>query len=312
MAEPLDSLIKGYAIAYRAIQAEQAQIAANPKAFRRRARLTEMQDKILTLLDDLDTQAKDVVRRELPEVYGSGARQAARVIGTPGPTSFTQTDVKAVKLLANDLFDDLLEKTEYIRGDTKRLIRNVVRDRVLTGSIAGDSPAKIRKQVREYLEKNGVGRIRYSDGRRVRLDDYADMAIRTKRSIAANIGSINYSKANGVSYMECLDGPGCSLYSHSVGPLANGLVLTTDEALKYPIAHPNCRRIWSARPNVSTAEEAKNAKPTVTREQIADQIAADQARRAQQAKRLANRRRREKIADARERTQSARETKIRG
>lgn len=291
MAEPLDPLIQAYARAYRAIQAEQDAIATNPQAFRRRERLTEMQGRITSILNDMDAQAKEVVRRELPKVYAAGVRQAAGAINAAPPSAFGQIDTKAVKVLSDDLFGDLLQRTEFVREDTKRLIRQIVRDKVLTGAIGGESPAKTRREVVKFLKDSGVGRVRYANGRMVRLDDYADMAIRTKRTLAYTEGNLNQNAKNGVKYMEVFDGPGCGWLSHEDTLQANGRVVTIDEARANPISHPNCRRSFGGRPDVRTKEQAAKAKSSVSPEQIADQIAADKARKAAQAKAAAGRRR---------------------
>jgi hypothetical protein len=55
-------------------------------------------------------------------------------------------------------------------------------------------------------------------------------------------------------------------------------VVSKDDALAHPIAHPNCRRSYGARPDITTAGAAEAATPSVTPSQIDAQRAADSER----------------------------------
>ena len=89
------------------------------------------------------------------------------------------------------------------------------------------------------------------------MADYGDTLARTTTATVRNAGELTLSRAEGVTFMECFDGPDCGLTAHNDPVKANGLVLPIDEAESYPVAHPRCARSWSPRPDVRTAEEAE-------------------------------------------------------
>lgn len=287
--DSMPELTAAYVRAWERIQTEQSLIANEPSQFSRRRRLMELEKSVAEVMDHLDDYSRAYIRAEMPKVYAAGAQRVAPIMQlTP---SFAQIDTDAVKRLSSDLFDDLLTKTQLVRTETKRAIQKTLKDRIIQGQILGDSPAATRKMVREQLNKIGIRGVRYANGRWVGLDDYAEMAIRTKTAIAQNVGGLNFARQHGVEWFECIDGPDCGLTSHNDGEIANGLIRSYDDAMAYPIAHPRCRRVWTARPDLRTADQAAAAKSSVTADQLADQVEADRVRRASQVRRYAAKRR---------------------
>lgn len=303
MPDPLAPLSAAYIKAWEAIQREQLAIAGESSAFRRRRRLRELERSVAQILDKLDAYSREFIRSQMPQVFVAGSREAAAFMGVP--SGFAQIDQRTVQRFSEDLFDDLLRATTYVREDTKRFIRKALKDRLISREILGESPAKVRREMVRYLQENGIRGIRYANGRHVGLDDYADMAIRTKSSIARNLSGVTFSKANGVEYFTCLDGTGCGLYGHAVGPVANGYVGTAEEALAYPLSHPRCVRVWLPIAGARTKSEAEANKIMPTDEQMADQLAAEEIRRQQQTRRRQAARRRETLLARRERRLSA-------
>lgn len=296
-------LTEAYITAWQRIKAEQEVIANDPNRIRRLRRLRELEASVTAILNELDDYSRAFIQAEMPNVYSLGARRAALVLNMQ--PSFAQVDTETIRTLSGDLFDDLLAKTGYVRQETKAAIRRALKDQIIQGQIVGNSPAQTRKLVRDRMEEIGIRGVRYSNGRFVGLDDYAEMAIRTKTATAQNLAGLNFGKRQGVEWYECLDGPGCGLSGHGVGGEANGQVRPAEVAMQYPIAHPRCRRIWSPRPDVSSEREAARAKPSITPEQLADQLAADEARRAARRRGMAAKRRHDARLSARRRRISA-------
>lgn len=274
----MERLIEAYRRGWKAITAELEAIADDPAKFRRRARLVEMQKRIALILRDLETLSRSEVARGVPLAYQQGAREMAGLTGQQW--RYTQADQEVVRKLADDTFDDLLKRTRFINLETKKFVRRIVRDRVLLGEVAGRSGQETKARVREYLDAHGVKGIRYRDGRHVDLDDYADMVVRTKRVVARNVGGLMQAKRDGVEFLECFDGPGCGWSTHTDGDQANGKVVSHEEAMKYLISHPRCRRTFGPRPDVTSAKDAARAKPSTTLEQVQDQRRQDAERRA--------------------------------
>lgn len=229
------ALRDAYRRAWERIEAEQAKIADDPARWRRRARLSEMSRTISQRLSDLHDVAEDWIKESLPRLYSQGARASAASTGIG--FAFTEIHQEAVRELAGGLTDDLLKATRQVNASTKVLIRQVLKDEALNAAIAGGTAQQARKAAKEVLERFGIHAVTYSNGARVGLGSYADMALRTVSALAYNRGTLNGNRE--VEFWECFDGFGCGLRTHNDPDLASGLVLPRDQALAYPIAHPN-------------------------------------------------------------------------
>lgn len=293
-AARLIALFRG---AQSSIDAQVAAVATNPTQARRRARLLELRRAVDAELDLLETSARAWLEGQMPAVYRIGAVGGAQSIGT----SFTwsQLHVTAVQALAEDMFGDVLAATRHVRDDVRSWVRAQGRRQTAAVLLEGQTPQQAARHLTrmaagEAVDVLGgpVGVIRYADGSYRRMGDYADMLVRTKAALAHNAGSLNTLTDHGVEYVELLDGTGCGLTSHDDPQAANGLVLPIGEAMRYPLAHPRCRRSIVGRVDVRNATEAAHAQPSPTPEQQADQTAAEgvrdeklAARRARQARR---------------------------
>lgn len=238
MADHLEPLIEAYAAGWAAIQLELDGIANEPNLSRRARRLRRLEGRIEQILGDLRTYSAQFTQAQMPAVYKEGGQVAAGMSNTP--YGYTTADQQTAKHLADDLHNNLLSKTNYVGQDTKRGIQRALRDEIIRGERLGQTPEQTRRLVRKRLNEIGIRGVRYSNGRFVGLDDYADMVIRTQMAVARNTAGIEFSKRNDIQYMECLDGPACGLTSHNDSQHANGLILPTDEALAYPVSHPRC------------------------------------------------------------------------
>ena len=290
MTDYMAPLVQAYIRAWEAIQREQAAIAGEPNQFRRLRRLRSLEAGVAAILDKLDTYSREFIRSQLPATYFEGAAAAAGVLGVP-----VVIDPDPIRRLSADLFDDLLTRTQFVRQETKQAIARMLKDEMVRGTIVGESQVKTRQVLTRRLEQIGIRGVRYADGRYHRLDDYAEMAIRTKEAVANNVSGLHLSKIHGVEFYECIDGPDCGLTEHDDPTKASGLIRDFDFAMQYPIAHPRCRRVWTPRPDIRSADDAGRAQPSVSPLQVADQRAADLARRRAQ-KRRAARVRRDRIA----------------
>lgn len=282
------ALRKAYRDAWRAVLDEQQSIIDDPTAFRRLARLREMQARIAVQMDELDDLASAWIRRELPKVYGAGGFDAAAELGLT--FGFTQLHTEAIQLLANDLFTDLLAATKNVKASTKSMVRRIVRDKVLESAIVGKTAGQARDEVVNFLARHGIHSVVYKNGAKVALDSYADMAVRTKSAVGYNLGTLNQSRDSGVAFMEIFDSSDCGLSFHEDPTLANGMVVDIKTAEQFPISHPRCVRALSPRPDITSKKAAKSATPSTTPEQIADQREANARRRERQARAATQRR----------------------
>jgi hypothetical protein len=223
----------------------------------------------------LAAAAGQIARVQLGVVIGAayriGAEQAAFTAGVAA--TFGGVDTAALAQLAQDAYADVLTATQHVSDTTKTLVRTLARERIADKLVAGQPPAEAARRLRDDLQGRGIAAVTYRDGARHQLGDYADMLVRTKTAEAAQAGGFQQTRALGIEWMELMDGPGCGLASHRDARKANGLILTVDEAARYPLSHPRCRRVASPRPDIGTEHEARAAEP-LGPQYTAEQIAA--------------------------------------
>jgi hypothetical protein len=252
-----DELTSLYARVQTSLIDQLETIATDPNQRRLRQRLNEQLRAIEQALDEVDVQARVFLSRRFPEVYQYGALDAARA--TRRPFVWSQVHTDAVAEIANRTYDDLLKATRYVRRDAKRFIRAAVRERTAMAVIGGQTATQSGRELAETLGEQGVRAVRYSNGARHSLGEYSQMAIRTSTGLAYVEGTVNASREAGVRWMECFDSPGCGMSGHNSGDAPGGTIRPIEEALAYPLSHPNCARSWSPRPDVVDEAGAKAA-----------------------------------------------------
>jgi len=285
-----DPLLKAYASAWDSIIEAQAQIAADPLKWRQKRRLAELQRAIEDRMLELDAKTREWVATELVRPYAMGAAAGAAELSQSAAAVWTLLPHEAISRIATDTMDELLKSTRYVRRTTKTLIRAIGRDQVLAKLTQGQTAVDAGQRMTQILEQHQIHAIRYADGSRHGLKEYAEMLVRTKTGTAYNLGSLEAQEVLGVTYWECFDGSSCGLTSHQDRRKALGMIVDKETALRYPLSHPNCRRSYGARPDVQTKAHAEQASSHVTSEQVTDNTAADRERsRAQEARRYRRR-----------------------
>jgi hypothetical protein len=284
-------------------------IATDPNQRRLRQRLNEQLRAIEQALDEVDVQARVFLSRRFPEVYQYGAMDAARA--TRRPFVWSQIHTDAVAEIANRTYSDLLAATQYVRADTRRFIRAAVRERTALAVIGGQTATQAGRELAKALSDQGIRAVRYRDGSRHTLADYANVSARTSTALAYNAGTINASREAGVRYMVASDGAACGLASHDDAQLASGLVAPIETAEAYPIAHPRCARSWSPMPQVTTPEEARAATPPdEERQRLASEERERAKTRTVQGRLTARERERRERLRARERRLAGRQRRV--
>jgi hypothetical protein len=232
-----DPLLQAYAQAWNEIAAEQEAIANDPLRNARRARLREMQGRVSEILADLDETTLEWTSKTLPQVYATGATVGAQQAG--GEFVWSQIHQEAVQHLVDRAYTDLLDATRHTEKTTKALVRAVVRDQSLQKMIQGRTAVDAGRRMQTILEKKGIHSVVYKDGTRHGLREYGQMVARTVSATAYNEGTLNAGHSLGVKFWEVFDGPGCGWTAHGSGEEANGKIVTREEALAWPISHPN-------------------------------------------------------------------------
>jgi hypothetical protein len=238
--------------------------------------------------------AEDYARRQVPAFYARG------VLESTGSFSWTQFHVDAAQSLAADSYDDLLKRSQEAGRTSQafaRTVRREVRDRAAFAVTARKTAAQVGKELAERLEQQGLSAATYANGAVVPMRVYTEMAVRTKTGVAHNLGALNGHVEAGVRFVEVFDGADCGWASHDDPDKPNGTVRHVTEAQAHLLSHPNCRRAFGARPDVTNRAEARDAEPSTTAAQRADQAASEGAAsaaandRAEQSRRAATSRR---------------------
>lgn len=267
LTERLRTDLTGVADRIRAEQDTLVQAWPSLAVTARRRALAGMLVRVLALAGTAQDIARAQVSGVLDAAYRLGAGHVAASAGA-GPV-FDGTDLDAISVLAGDTYADLLEATRHVQETAKELVRTLARERVADKLAVGQSPAEASRKLARDLEGRGISAITYKDGAQHGLGDYADMLVRTKAAEAQQLGGFAQARTIGIEFMEILDGPGCGWKNHSDPRKANGLILTVEEAARYPLSHPRCRRSASGRPDLNTSVGAVPLGPQFTAEDVA-------------------------------------------
>lgn len=269
----------------RSIDRELAELVARwPENNRpvRVARLAEFQRNLAAL----SASAEQIVRAQTPAAMASafelGAWGSAVAAGTVA--TFSAVDVAAVARVAQDTMGELLRATAGVSEMSKLTVRTLtgahLRDAVVTGRTAQAAAVKLAADLRSVgaMSADSLTAVTYANGRAVPMTQYAEMVMRTKTAQVYQEGGFVQGRQLGVKWWEIMDGPDCGLSYHEDPTLADGLIVDTDTAERFPISHPNCRRVTTPRLDLETADDAAKARPTATDEQRLDNAAANRAR----------------------------------
>jgi hypothetical protein len=284
VAQAAEELIAVFRRVQVDITAQLATVATEANQVRRRARLRELQRAVSGQVATLQAETHAWLTGRLPAAYALGGQSAATVLATE--FTWSGFDANAIQALAGQAWDDLLSATRYVDDATKKWVRAEARRQteltVVEGRTAQQAGRELVKAAAgELVDDAGpVGVIRYADGSYRRLDDYADMLLRTTSARTYVAGQLNQSRQQGVTFMECFDGDDCGLENHDDDEKPDGNVYPIEVAEEFPTAHPNCVRSWSPRPDITSADEASAVPPSTTASQRADQAQAKRDRTA--------------------------------
>ena len=78
-----------------------------------------------------------------------------------------------------------------------------------------------------------------------------------RTEVTQTLGRLNADiwQESGVKYVNIYDGPSCHWYTHTRGPLANGLTVTVEQYQSRTLAHPNCVRMATPTLGIETPDK---------------------------------------------------------
>src|SRR5581483_11581281 len=200
-------------------------------------------------------QAERVVRRYLHR-YGLQAKgEAHDLLDDDETTRLARVLVAALGVSARDAMDlaaaflaeEPLSENERITAllsaSAQRVVginaytRRMIQEALVAGRAAGYTP---------YQIAYGVAKDGFRGLADVVAETYkgrAETIARTELGTVMNLAAVQRVERAGLTQVQLMDGPGCHLFTHTSGPLANGLVVSLAEAQRYPLSHINCRRV---------------------------------------------------------------------
>jgi hypothetical protein len=255
------------------------------------ARLQQFLDALEQFQHDFSQQAAAFVRSDLPALYATAALAASAQ-----PFTWTTMHIEAVTALAADSYSELLARSQEA-GRTgqafARAVRSAARERISLAATGNSTAREAGLRLRDELEgRYDLSRVTYANGSLHAVTEYAQVVARTKTAVAYNMGSLNRWQELDIGWVEVFDGSACGWEGHDDGDKANATIRSAAQAAAHPISHPNCRRAFGARPEISNAAAAKRATPSTTPQQRADQAAFEGATRSAQRLRAARAQRR--------------------
>lgn len=293
---------------WEAVQQRRRAVVASAVLLRRDetlAALDELADSTAAFQSVVRTEAERFARLDVPAQYARGAMRAAT---SAEPFSWTQFHTEAAQSLAADSYDDFLRRSEEA-GRTSaafaRSVRAVARDRTAFSVTNRQTALDTARDLEARLALRGITVATYADGSTRTMRVYTEMAVRTKTAVAYNTGTLNTCAEDGIRYVEVFDGAGCGWTSHDDPTAANGRVTTLADAARHPISHPQCRRAFGPRPDVTTPAEARSPALSTTPDQREDQARSERATPAQ----IANARRLRPADPVRDRTSERRRSR---
>lgn len=258
--------------------------------------LGDFQAALVRFARRVDANVGELVAKHIGPVYQEGVKAAT---GEPDMT-WTAAHTAALTALATDTYGDFLARSLEAGRVSDAFVR-AVRKAAATEIPKLAAGGRTARQAADRLERSlvedyGIDVITYRNGARVTPRSYARMATRTKSAVAYNAGTLNGAVELGVGYVEVFDGPECGWTTHDDPDKANRSIRTIVDAGRYAISHPNCRRAFGPRPDITSEEEAATALPTATVAQEDDQREADRLQAASSARVRAAAARRQRLA----------------
>lgn len=189
-----------------------------------------VQARLRSQIREVDALARDWYENRLPDLYLDGARRVKPNF------VLTNADMATIGKIQDEGLLRIQVSNRLAAQDVSRW------------SQAAKTSPKGQQKVRGIVTK---------DGRRYTPDRYADLVTIADANRTLNIGSIVAADRSGRGLVIVHDGKDCGLTEHRDPHKADGLILTIDEALAHPIAHPYCERGFDVAPKGSRRTKSK-------------------------------------------------------
>lgn len=257
----IDSLVQQFDTAEILIAGILAGVGAQATS----SQMTQAQQQVAAILQELISIASRWVEENAPRIYRDGMLSAARSMALQTPERAVQRMLEesrerheaALQGLAEDLVGDMAKATTHMQEDAKKRLREIGR-RQLQSALEQKSPMAAVSETRKQLEeispevRGEVSALVDRRGRRWTPRVYAETVLLTQVASILNAGSLLAATEMGSPGVRVSDGgPGdvddpCKR--------ANGESWSIGYAMNHLLEHPRCRRSFAALPTTWRGE----------------------------------------------------------
>lgn len=249
---PAPRLLNAYRKAARELN--QTILQADPKkpvVYLRRVVLVDIE----AITKELEKETRIWLDEEVPKQYDDGSFRAISDCKTKElilkQTEFGQIHKEAVETLVDEAYLDFANGIEGVKRAGREFLSEMVKlkinERIVVGAIKGEGVYKIKREVKKLVENRGFTALIDRGGKRWKIDNYAEMLVRTHMIKANNAGFVNRLLENGVELVEMSHHasacPICQPYEGKVFSLT-GNDKKYGKAPSLPI-HPNCKHSFA-------------------------------------------------------------------
>ena len=146
-------------------------------------------------------------------------------------------------LIARDLIRHGGQRIVDIDEQTREAIAAALAD----GREAGEGAEALARRIAQYVDGSHLyPGIAEREGPEAAARYRAEVIARTETKIAQNLSAISsYEALDVVESLLVFDGDACGWTHHNDPDVANGKIVTFEEARDFPLAHPNCVRAFA-------------------------------------------------------------------
>jgi hypothetical protein len=188
---PEDRLVKVYRDAY-------AELLKTIERKEARGNITVYEHSLLAdvqrILSGIDKDMKGWVERDLPLIYQGAAENVyeaytrAGVELPPFNTSFAKAHEQAVRVLADNLTNNLNEATSFVGRRINDQFRKISIEVITSKTATGKTVREAKKLLMQEIGDSGLGAFVDRKDRQWRLDTYSEMVVRSTTREATNTG----------------------------------------------------------------------------------------------------------------------------
>lgn len=234
--------------------------------------------QIMQILEQLDKNAAKWIEKNVPKIYQQNYIEVMAFIkqlkgeAIQNP-SFSQIHQRAVDVLAQNLYDNLRDATQFVGRKFDDYFRKASLEAAGKKYVSGETWQQMKKDLMERLLSKGLTGFKDRLGREWRLDSYAEMVARTLTREAATVATINACKEFDIDLVRISTHyPTC----HLCAPIQGKVYSLSGKDGRYPKygedgvvipRHPNCRHVLmpyirELDPNAEETEKYSNTSLT--------------------------------------------------